>query len=100
MLEQLACANRPDMVDHIESDQRFAWVHPRNVKCSSKFQKRKNLALPTKRPTNHFDDFRRLAGAQNADTKDFAGHPEGDGSGAKQQKVVDRKSTRLNSSHT
>ena len=39
-----------------------------------------NLAVFTGRPAEHFDEAGRLAGAEDADAKNFAGHPEsGDG---------------------
>ena len=37
------------------------------------------------RPTEHFDEAGRLAGAEDAYAKDFAGHPEGCGGHDKQQ---------------
>jgi len=34
-----------------------------------------SAVAPACRPAQHFDDLRRLAGAQDADAEDFAGHP-------------------------
>src|SRR4051812_23556345 len=43
---------------------------------------RSESILFSRRPANQLEDFGRLAGAEDANTEDFAGHPEGqDGSG-------------------